>query len=232
MRISWKAASNTRKSAIRRWEVLSLTKETKKEKGFNKRLFFRLSKYVLQQWPLFFLALILTLGANQLSLLGPRYSGAAIDAIKLEGGVDFSTVWENVAYMLGCYVISALLSYVLSVVMIKLSQRIIYKMRKQVFEKLTSLPVGYFDTHATGDIISHLSYDIDTINSTLSHDLIQVMTSIYTVVGSLAFMWQISKPMILIFVLTVPVSVIFTRYRSKVVRPLFRKRAKKYGELN
>lgn len=198
----------------------------------KKGIFLRLSKYVLEQWPLFILALLLTLGANQLALLGPMYSGDAIDAIELKGGVDFPTVWKNVAYMLGCYVISAILSYFLSVVMINLSQRITYKMRKQVFEKLTILPVNYFDTHATGDIISHLSYDIDTINSTLSHDLIQVMTSLYTVLGSLMFMWQISKPMILIFALTVPASILFTRYRSKVVRPLFRKRAKKYGELN
>ena len=205
----------------------------KEKKGKGKRgIFLRLSRYVLEQWPLFILALLLTLGANQLSLLGPKYSGAAIDAIELESGVDFTVVWENIVRMLGCYVISALLSYVLSVVMINLSQRIIYKMRKQVFEKLTTLPVSYFDTHATGDIISHLSYDIDTINSTLSHDLIQVMTSIYTVVGSLIFMWRISRPMILIFVITVPVSILFTRYRSKVVRPLFRRRAKKYGELN
>ena len=198
----------------------------------KKGIFLRLSKYVLQQWPLFILALLLTLGANQLSLLGPKYSGAAIDAIELESGVDFPVVWKNIGFMLGCYVISALLSYMLSVVMLNLSQRIIYKMRKQVFEKLTILPVSYFDTHATGDIISHLSYDIDTINSTLSHDLIQVMTSLYTVVGSLVFMWQISRPMILIFVLTVPVSILFTRYRSKIVRPRFRARAKKYGELN
>ena len=205
------------------------TPETKKSK---KGIFLRLSRYVLQQWPLFLIALLLTLGANQLSLLGPKYSGAAIDAIELDVGVDFPVVWENISFMLACYVISALLSYLLSVVMINLSQRIIYKMRKQVFEKLTILPVNYFDTHATGDIISHLSYDIDTINSTLSHDLIQVMTSLYTVIGSLVFMWNISKPMILIFAITVPVSILFTRYRSKVVRPLFRKRAKKYGELN
>lgn len=206
--------------------------ENIKAKKSKKGIFLRLSKYVLQQWPLFAFALLLTLGANQLSLLGPRYSGAAIDAIELESGVDFPVVWKNIGYMLGCYVISALLSYLLSVVMLNLSQRIIYKMRKQVFEKLTTLPVSYFDTHATGDIISHLSYDIDTINSTLSHDLIQVMTSLYTVVGSLVFMWQISRPMILIFALTVPVSILFTRYRSKIVRPRFRQRAKKYGELN
>lgn len=198
----------------------------------KKGIFIRLSKYVLQQWPLFIIALVLTLGANQLSLLGPKYSGAAIDAIEKTTGVDFPTVWKNIGFMLACYVISALLSYILSVVMLHLSQRITYKMRKQVFEKLTTLPVNYFDTHATGDIISHLSYDIDTINSTLSHDLIQIMTSIYTVVGSLVFMWQISKPMILIFTLTVPASLLFTKYRSKIVRPLFSKRAKKYGELN
>ncbi len=205
--------------------------DNKKQRS-KKRIFIRLSKYVLQQWPLFIIALILTLVSNQLSLLGPRYSGAAIDAIELSGGVDYSAVFENIVYMLACYLISALLSYVLSVVMIHLSQRIIYKMRKQVFEKLTTLPVSFFDKNATGDIISHLSYDIDTINSTLSHDLVQILTSIYTVVGSLIFMWQISKPMILIFVLTVPVSIIFTRYRSKKVRPLFSKRSKKYGQLN
>ena len=208
----------------------------KNEKGAvketKKGVFLRLSKYVLQQWPLFIIALTLTLASNQLSLLGPKYSGAAIDAIELDSGVNFHIVWENIGYMLVCYAISAITSYILSVVMIHLSQRIIYKMRKQVFEKLTTLPVNYFDTHATGDIISHLSYDIDTINSTLSHDLIQVMTSIYTVVGSLMFMWKISKPMILIFVVTVPAAIVITRYRSQKVRPLFRKRAKKYGELN
>lgn len=205
----------------------------KKNKPKSKKgIFLRLSKYVLNQWPLFIIAIVLTLGANQLSLLGPKYSGAAIDAIELANGVNFEEVFKNIFYMLVCYVVSALFSYVLSIIMIQLSQRITYKMRKQVFEKLTTLPVNYFDTHATGDIISHLSYDIDTINATLSHDLIQIMTSVYTVVGSLVFMWQISKPMILIFALTVPASLLFTRYRSKKVRPLFSKRAKKYGELN
>ncbi|MBQ6893946.1 MAG: ABC transporter ATP-binding protein, partial [Clostridia bacterium] len=84
----------------------------------------------------------------------------------------------------------------------------------------------------TGDIISHISYDIDTINSTLSHDFVQIMTSIYTVCGSLIFMWNISKPLIAVFLVTVPASVLFTRFRSKRIRPLFKKRSKKLGELN
>lgn len=192
----------------------------------------RLGKYVLHIWPLFLLAIVLTLLSNQLALLGPMYSGEAIDAIARTEGVDFAVVWENVIKMLVCYLLAAVTSYLLAVLMIKLSQRIIYTMRKQLFEKLTSLPVGYFDTHATGDIISRISYDIDTVNSSLSQDLVQIMTSIYTVIGSLIFMWQISKPLILVFVVTVPASILFTRYRSKKVRPLFHKRSQKLGELN
>ncbi len=198
----------------------------------TKAILIRLGKYVLHEWPLFFSAVIFTLLSNQLSLLGPKYSGAAIDAISLSGGNDLTSVWENVIRMAVCYAVSAVLAYFLAVIMVHLSQRIVYRMRKQLFEKLNTLPVGYFDTHPTGDIISRISYDIDTINTSLSHDLVQVLTSVYTVIGSLAFMWNISKPMILIFAFTVPASILFTRYRSKKVRPLFSERSRKLGELN
>lgn len=134
--------------------------------------------------------------------------------------------------MLVCYVLSAVLSYLLAVLMIQISQRIVYAMRRQLFEKLTALPVSYFDTHTTGDIISRISYDIDTVNASLSQDLVQVMTSVYTVIGSLVFMWQISKPLIAVFAVTVPASILFTRYRSKRVRPLFHRRSQKLGALN
>ena len=192
----------------------------------------RLSKYVFRYWPLFLLAIIFTLISNQLALMGPEFSGNAIDAIAAEGGVNFPAVWKNVTFMIVCYAVSAALSYILAVIMIRLSQKIVYTMRKQLFEKLGRLPISYFDKHPVGDIVSRISYDIDTVNSTLSHDLVQVMTSVYTVVGSLIFMWRISKPMLVVFVITVPASIIFTRYRSKKVRPLFSKRSRKLGELN
>ena len=237
-----------KKSVILRWEVLSLNRgplgnprvadnpnrhrNDKLDRKTAKSVFIRLGKYVLQHWVLFLFAILFTLLSNQLSLLGPKYSGEAIDAIAAKDGVHFDVVWDNVSRMLFCYVVSAILAYGLALLMLHLSQRIVYTMRRQLFEKLNTLPVTYFDTHATGDIISRISYDIDTVNSSLSHDLVQVMTSIYTVLGSLFFMWQISKPMILIFALTVPASVLFTRYRSKIVRPHFRLRSQKLGELN
>lgn len=192
----------------------------------------RLSKYVLKHKLMFLAAIILTLVSNQLSLMGPMFTGSAVDAMVGKGGVDFAAVKENVIKMLGCYLVAGVLSYVMAVLMIHISQKIVYTMRKELFEKLTTLPVGYFDTHPAGDIISRISYDIDTVNASLSNDLVQVMTSIYTVVGSLIFMWQISKPMIVVFCVTVPVSILFTRYRSKKVRPLFHERSAKLGELN
>ena len=192
----------------------------------------RLSKYVLKHKLMFLAAIILTLVSNQLSLMGPMFTGSAVDAMTGKGEVDFAAVKENVIKMLGCYLVAGVLSYVMAVLMIHISQKIVYTMRKELFEKLTTLPVGYFDTHPAGDIISRISYDIDTVNASLSNDLVQVMTSIYTVVGSLIFMWQISKPMIVVFCVTVPVSILFTRYRSKKVRPLFHERSAKLGELN
>ncbi len=186
----------------------------------------------MSYWYLFIPAVVMTLFSNQLSLLGPKFSGDAIDAIASKNGVQFDLVWQNVTKMLVCYILSALLSYLLAVLMIHLGQKIVYTMRKQLFEKLSTLPVSYFDSHPTGDIISRISYDIDTINSSLSHDLVQIMTSFYTVLGSLIFMWNISKPLIVVFVITVPTAILFTRYRSKKVRPLFQKRSRKLGELN
>jgi ATP-binding cassette subfamily B protein len=105
-------------------------------------------------------------------------------------------------------------------------------MRKDVFNRLVTLPVGFFDRRQTGDIISIISYDIDTINTSLSNDLLQVLTSIITVVGSFVMMLSISKKLILVFAFTVPASILFTRYRTKKVRPLFRIRSSKLGELN
>lgn len=204
-------------------------------------IIFRLLGYMMKYWYLVLAALIMTVVSNQLALMGPSYLGDALDAIE-QIGVDgiaqadiqagLASVMKSFVAMLICYAISAVVSYLLTVVMVNLSQRIIYTMRKQLFEKLTVLPVGYFHDHATGDIISRISYDIDTVNASLSTDLIQVLRSIYMVFGSLWFMYNISKPLLIVFAITVPISIIFTKYKSKKIRPLFRARSQKLGELN
>ncbi len=178
------------------------------------------------------IAALLTVAANVIALWGPDLAEDAIDAIRGPGNVDFDTVYQKGIAMLLCYAVSAALSFVLSAVMIHLSKKVVYQMRKQVFEHLVDLPVGYFDRNQTGDLISRLTYDIDTINASLSNDLIQICAGMITVVGAAIQMARIKPILMLVFALTVPCLIFFTVYRTKLVKPLFRRRSAKLGELN
>ena len=191
-----------------------------------------LGKYLLRSWPLLTGALVLTVVGNVCQLIGPTLCGYAIDAIALESGVDFPRVFRYAAMMLGLYVISAGLNYAVSIMILHVSQRTVRDMRDDIFSRLMRLPVGYFDRRQTGDILSHISYDVDTVNSSLSNDLVQILTSLITVVGAFSMMLRISPTLVLVFVVTVPLSVAFTRYMTGRVRPLYRARSKKLGELN
>ena len=199
----------------------------------RRKVLLRLSRYLMQHKLYLFGALLLTFISNILSLIGPSLAGKAIDAFGTsKGQVDFKQVFYYISWMLVLYVLSSVFAYLLAMLMILLSQRVVYRMRKDVFEKLVDLPVSYFDQHQTGDIISRITYDIDTINTSLSNDIIQIFTSIITVIGSLTMMILLSPQLVLVFVFTIPVSIVFTRFMSKRTRPLFRKRSGKLGELN
>ena len=205
-----------------------------KEKKLGKKsVIIRLGGYLFRFRALLFLAFIMSLSGNLLSLVGPKLSGLAIDAIEPGAGkVDFSRVYYYAALMAAFFLLSSVLAYLLSILMIHISQKIIYKMREDVFESLTRLPVSYFDTHQTGEILSKISYDIDTVNTSLSTDIIQILTSVITVIGSFAMMLTISPVLILVFVFTVPMSFFITKFLTGKTRPLFRARSASIGRLN
>lgn len=199
----------------------------------RKKVLIRLWGYLFQHKWMIAAALLLTFVSNLLALLGPLLSGLAIDYIGVgPGEANFPMVFWYCGLMLVFYIVSSGLSYILSVLMVKLSQKIVYQVRKDLFDKLIELPVRFFDSHQTGDIISRISYDIDTVNASLSNDLLQIATSVITVVGSLIMMLMISPTLVLVFVVTIPVSIFFTKYMTGRVRPLFRRRSAKLGELN
>ncbi|HJB61203.1 MAG TPA: ABC transporter ATP-binding protein/permease [Candidatus Ruminococcus gallistercoris] len=193
----------------------------------------RLLPYLLRYKMLLITCILLSIGGNLLALAGPYVSGLAVDAMELgTGKVDFSSVGFYSVLMVLLYIASAVLSYALTRLMIVISRRVVNTMRRDVFNKLTELPVGYFDTNQTGDILSRISYDIDTINTSLSNDIVQVFASVVTVVGALAMMLAISPVLVLVFVVTVPLSFLLTKKITGFTRPLFRKRSAKLGELN
>ena len=208
-------------------------KSTEKTKMKKTAILSRLLPYLLRYKFLLILCILLSVGGNLLALAGPYVSGLAVDAIEIGvGKVDFGKVWYYALIMVLIYIASAILAYALSRLMIVVSRRVVNTMRGDVFNKLTELSVGYFDTNQTGDILSRISYDIDTINTSLSHDLVQVFASLVTVVGALAMMLSISPVLVLIFVVTVPLTFVMTKKITGFTRPLFRKRSAKLGELN
>lgn len=196
-------------------------------------LLLRLWRYMGRKSTLLVLALVLSVTSSLLALYGPKLSGEAINAIALgTGKVDMDTVLRCAFWMAVFYVCAAGLSYLLNVVMIRLSRSISQQMRHDVFENLTSLPVGFFDQYQTGDIISTITYDIDTVNQSLSSDMLQILQSVVTVVVSFGMMLSIAPKLVLVFLVTIPTTILFTRWLTVRVRPLFRARSARLGELN
>ncbi len=113
--------------------------------------------------------------------------------------------------MIVFYIASTIMSYILAVTMIRISKNVVYKMRKDLFEKLNTVPVSYFDQNQTGDIISKMSYDIDTINTSLASDVVSVFTAIITVTISFVMMVVMSPVLVLVFLLTIPMSITLTK---------------------
>ena len=193
----------------------------------------RLCMYLLQYKWLLLLALALTVGSNLFALIGPALCGRAIDlAEKGQGQVELPTVERYALWMALFYVASAVMTYLLNALMIVISRKVTYRMRRDMFRRLADLPVGYFDSHPVGDIISRISYDTDTINGSLSTDLVQIFASVITVAGSLIMMLRIAPRLVLVFAVTVPLSMLITRCISKKTQPLFRLRSRRLGELN
>ena len=197
------------------------------------KLLLRLWRYIGKNRLLVVLALVLSLSSSILNLYGPKLSGQAINAIDLGAGkVDFDTVFRCAGLMVLFYISASALSYTLHAVMLRLSRTVSRQMRHDVFEKMTALPVGFFDRYQTGDIISTLTYDIDTVNQSLSNDLLQILQSTVTVVMALWMMLTIAPQLVAVFLFTIPVTFLFTRFITKRVRPLFRRRSAKLGALN
>jgi len=146
--------------------------------------------------------------------------------------VNFDAVTHDALLMLVCYVSAALLGFGITLMMTMVSKRVARRMRQDVFNKLMRLPVSYFDRHQAGDIISRVSYDIDVISTSLATDIVQILSSLVTVVGSLVMMMVISLPLSALTLVTVPVSICYTVFMRRKTQPRYARRSKSYGVMN
>ena len=193
----------------------------------------RMLRY-LGPWKYVILAVaVLCLCSNLLNLWGPSLAGSAIrEAAAGPGKVNFSAVKHDALLMLVCYLSAALLGFGISLIMTVVSRRVARRMRQDVFDKLMRLPVGYFDRHQAGDIISRVSYDIDVISTSMATDIVQILSSLVTVIGSLVMMTLISLPLSALTLVTVPVSVLYTVYMRRKTQPRYARRSRSYGVMN
>jgi len=199
----------------------------------KKKTLLRLWRYLGRSRYLLMAAIVLSVTSSALALYGPKLSGTALDAIDLGmGKVDFSVVFRCAFWMVLCYCLSAILTYLLRIAMAHLSKEVSTHMRQDIFANMMRLPVGFYDKNQTGDIISVITYDVDTVNTTISADAVQILQSVVTVMVSFIMMLTIAPVLVLIFCVTVPVTFLFSKWYAGWTRKLFRERSRKLGALN
>lgn len=211
---------------------LSDHRDLGKRKADTGYVLINLIRYLKPWMAVFVLLFIANIASVVLSLTGPKLSGDAIDMIKPDGSTDMNAVYYCCALLAGIYALSGVLSYLSTVGMAYVAKKVACRMREDTFNKLISLPVSYFDSRQAGDIISVLSYDIDTVGESLANDVVLVINSVVMIAGSFIMMLTISPLLVVVFVVTIPISVLLTRFIAKRVQPLFRRRSAKLGELN
>ncbi len=204
-------------------------KKPKDTKGTLKRLVSYLKAYKL----IIVVIALLCIGSNVMALIGPKLAGLAINEAAAGAGlVNFDKVTYYVIRMLIFYVSSSLLTIAINIIMIYVSKDITKRMRKDVFDKLMRLPVGFFDKNPAGDIISRVSYDIDVVGTCMQTDIVQLITSAVTIVGALVMMVVVSPLISIVMLITIPASIGFTTIMRKKTVPRYSKRSAAYGRMN
>ncbi|OLE05218.1 MAG: ABC transporter [Ktedonobacter sp. 13_1_20CM_4_53_11] len=147
-------------------------------------------------------------------------------------GIDFKYIATVLLILLGLYIISAIFMYVQQYVMAGVAQRMVYRLRREVEEKLSRLPLKFFDARPRGEILSRAVNDMDNISTTLQQSLTQLITSVVTLVGVIVLMLTISPLLSLVVVLTLPLSLLVTMGLAKRSQNYFRRQQRALGILN
>lgn len=188
--------------------------------------------YILKhKWSLI-LVIILVITSNMLLLSIPSVTGKMIDSIGLgQGKVDFKVLGIAAASIVLLSLAGWLFEFIRNLIMTKTAQAIVFELRQTVFAHLIKLPISFIESNMKGDLMSRISIDIDNISETISSDIITIFTSIVTIFVAFAMMLSISPYLTIIFVVSVPVMLMASRYISGKSRKLFRKKKMQFAAL-
>ena len=186
------------------------TEKAKDFKGTMKKLMGYLTQYKIG----LLLVVIFAIGSTIFNIAGPKILGKATTELfhglisKVSGGsgIDFDKIAKILIGLMCLYVCSALFSFIQGYIMTGVSQKLTYRMRKEISEKIDRLPMGYFDKMTHGEILSRITNDVDTLSQSLNQSATQVITSVATIIGVLVMMLSISPLMTVIAILILPLS--------------------------
>lgn len=205
-------------------------------KGTMKKLLNYIGRYKIA----IFFVIIFAIGGTIFNIVGPKILGKATTEIfnglvsKVSGGsgIDFGKVAKILIGLLCLYVVSALFSFIQGYIMTGISQKMTYRLRKEISEKINRMPMNYFDKMTHGEILSRITNDVDTLGQSLNQSATQMITSITTIIGVLVMMLSISPLMTVVALLILPVSMGLISVIVKYSQKYFKDQQEYLGHIN
>ena len=200
----------------------------------------KLFKYLRPYYFRLVIVVIFASASTVFAIVGPKILAKATDKLSEgimakvagTGGIDFDYIGQIILILVGLYLISALFSYIQGFITSTISQRVAYDLRTSISQKMDRMPLSYFDKHTSGDILSRVTNDIDTIAQSLNQSMSQVITSTVTVIGIFIMMLTISPVMTLIAVCVLPVSMVLIGLVMKRSQKYFARQQASLGNVN
>ncbi|HJB17999.1 MAG TPA: ABC transporter ATP-binding protein/permease [Candidatus Bariatricus faecipullorum] len=212
------------------------TEKARDFKGTMKKLIRYISAYKVS----LVFVIIFAAGSTIFNIIGPKILGNAtteifnglVDKISGGNGIDFGAIGRILLTLMALYAVSAVFSFIQGYLMTGISQKMTYRMRKEISEKIDRLPMNYFDSTTHGEVLSRVTNDVDTLSQSLNQSATQLVTSVTTMVGVLVMMLSISPLMTLIALLILPVSALLVSMIIGRSQKYFKRQQEYLGHIN
>lgn len=212
------------------------TEKPKDFKGTLKKLFAYMGKYKIA----LIVVAIFAVASTVFNIVGPKILGNATTELfnglmgKISGGdgINFEKIATILLWLVGLYVISLVFALVMGFIMTKITQLITYRLRKDISEKINRLPMNFFDTRQTGESLSIITNDIDTLSMSLNQSAIQLITSVTSIIGITIMMFSINWIMTIVAILILPISGVFITFIVKKSQKYFKDQQDYLGHVN
>ncbi len=187
-----------------------------------------------------FFAIAFAIASVIFNIIGPKVLGQVttklyeglVAKVQGTGSVDFDWIGKTLLFLLGLYLASSACNLIQGWLMTGVTQKICYRMRKEIAQKITVVPMSYFNGHSKGDVLSRITNDVDTLGQSLNQSVTQLITSITQILGVLVMMLSISLPLTGVVVVTLPIAVLIMGVMMHFSQPYFREQQQVLGAVN